>query len=306
MQRIDDYLNAVRFFLPRKQKDDILRELSENIRAQVADKEERLGRSLSREEEEELLKQYGHPMLFALRYRPEAAHLIGPAVFPFYWLALKIALLVIGFGYAANAVVQLSRGTPVHWLGFFETALPVFGWLTFMFAALDFFILRYGLLEKLNARWNPRSLRTPVKQESRPETIFNWAGRAICTVWWLAGLRNPVWIFGPGALFFDLGPGVHQLYPAIFVLSVAGLLVSWRARRMVRVAMDGVGLIPFCLLPWSGDFVVALQADLRPMAGVINLSIWVSACVSLLIVVLVLAWNGRKYFRQRNAGALAV
>jgi hypothetical protein len=38
MRRIDDYLNAVRFFLPRRQKDDILRELSENLREQVADK----------------------------------------------------------------------------------------------------------------------------------------------------------------------------------------------------------------------------------------------------------------------------
>ena len=131
MQRIDDYLNAVRFFLPGRQKNDILRELSENLREQVQDQEEKLGRRLTRDEEEELLKQYGHPMLFALRYGPDPPRLIGPVVFPFYWLTLKIVLIVMGLGYAASAALEVWHATPVHPLAFLHAALPAFGWITF-------------------------------------------------------------------------------------------------------------------------------------------------------------------------------
>ena len=302
--RVNDYLNAVGFFLPRKQQDDILRELAENIREQTQDKEERLGRSLKQAEQEELLKRFGHPMLFALRYRPGSPHLIGPAVFPFYWLALKIALVVIGFGYAASAVVQVSSGQPVQWMGFFQTALPVFGWITLLFAALDFAIVRYRLLDKLNAKWDPRSLRSTPKPESRPVTIFNFIARAICTAWWLFGLRNPVWILGPGAAYFEFGPGLHQIYPAIFVLSIVGLVFSWRARPIVRMALDGLGLIPFCFLLRSGDFVVELQPGLRPIANVINLSIALCVVGCLFIVVTILAWKCVQYFRNRHYRAL--
>jgi hypothetical protein len=44
MSMLDRYLQAVRFFLPAKQQDDIVRELSENLISQMEDREEELGR----------------------------------------------------------------------------------------------------------------------------------------------------------------------------------------------------------------------------------------------------------------------
>jgi hypothetical protein len=42
---LDRYLHAVKFFLPQKKQDDIVRELSENLISQMEDRqEERAGR----------------------------------------------------------------------------------------------------------------------------------------------------------------------------------------------------------------------------------------------------------------------
>ena len=47
MNLLDRYLQAVRFFLPRRQQDDIVRELSENLLSQMEDRAEELGRPLT-------------------------------------------------------------------------------------------------------------------------------------------------------------------------------------------------------------------------------------------------------------------
>ena len=47
MDLLERYLNAVRFFLPQKNQDDIVRELSENLISQMEDRQEELGRPLS-------------------------------------------------------------------------------------------------------------------------------------------------------------------------------------------------------------------------------------------------------------------
>jgi hypothetical protein len=47
---LEHYLQAVKPLLPRKAQDDILRELSENIRCQMEEKETELGRPLTEAE----------------------------------------------------------------------------------------------------------------------------------------------------------------------------------------------------------------------------------------------------------------
>ena len=93
MDLLDRYLQAVKFWLPRKQKQDILAELSEDIRSEIEDKEAELGRPLGQAELEAILTRWGHPMLVAERYLPQRS-LIGPVLLPAYTLVLKIATLV--------------------------------------------------------------------------------------------------------------------------------------------------------------------------------------------------------------------
>src|SRR3954452_4596952 len=88
MELLDQDLNAVKPYLPRAQRNDIIRELSENLRSQMEDQEAQLGRPLNETEQEALLTRYGQPMIVAGRYRQDQGsvvfgrQLIGPELFP--------------------------------------------------------------------------------------------------------------------------------------------------------------------------------------------------------------------------------
>src|ERR1700752_1570407 len=92
MELLDRYLKAVKFWLPSDQKQDIIAELSEDLRSQIDEKESELGRALNNAEIEAILKKSGDPMLVAQRYLPQR-YLIGPALFPIYWLILRAGWL---------------------------------------------------------------------------------------------------------------------------------------------------------------------------------------------------------------------
>ena len=94
MNLFDNYLRTLRLLLPRDQRDDIVRELSEEIHSQVADKEAVLGRPLNTSEQEAILQQLGHPIAVASRYRPQR-YLVGPLVFPYYWLLIKVVVALV-------------------------------------------------------------------------------------------------------------------------------------------------------------------------------------------------------------------
>src|SRR5260370_12935607 len=95
MDLLERYLQAVRTYLPTSQQEDILKELGENLRAQMEDKETELGRPLSEDELADILKKHAHPLLEATRYR-QSRHLVWSTLFPFYWLAMKILLALAG------------------------------------------------------------------------------------------------------------------------------------------------------------------------------------------------------------------
>jgi hypothetical protein len=76
MDLLERYLQAVRTYLPKKQQEDILKELGENLRAQIEDQEAAIGRPLNEDEVAAILKKHGHPLFVASRYR-QARHLIG-------------------------------------------------------------------------------------------------------------------------------------------------------------------------------------------------------------------------------------
>ncbi len=61
MDLLARYLQAVKFFLPQRQQDDIVRELSENLLAQFEDQAETLGRPLTEAEQAEILKRTDTP-----------------------------------------------------------------------------------------------------------------------------------------------------------------------------------------------------------------------------------------------------
>ena len=234
MDLIQRYLQAVKFLLPRAQQDDIVKELSEDIRSQMEDKETELARPLNEIDQAAILKQYGHPLIVASRYRqPPFQHLIGPALFPFYWFVLK-TLLWLALGVCVlNGIALLTSGAPLRQLlsgvlTFAHTALPAFGWVTLLFAVLDFLEAKFRLLDRLNRRWDPRSLPSLGKrtQVRRSESIFGLVAGTVYIFWLLAAPYYPLLIFGPAAPFLRLTPLWHQFYIPVIVLALGGLAQS--------------------------------------------------------------------------------
>src|ERR1700692_2777164 len=111
MELVDRYLKAVGSYLPAAQRDDITKELSENIRSEIEDKEAELGRPLNEAEQEAILKKQGHPLLVAGRYRQDQRSLafgrqwIGPVIFPFY---IKVLTFNLGISFTVVTMVFVA------------------------------------------------------------------------------------------------------------------------------------------------------------------------------------------------------
>lgn len=95
MTLIDLYLAAVAAQLPRDKREDIAAELRDALMERVEAREEELGRPMTEAETESLLCEFGHPLTVAARYRGGPDHLIGPELFPYWWFAVKAALLIL-------------------------------------------------------------------------------------------------------------------------------------------------------------------------------------------------------------------
>ena len=114
MDLVERYVKAVAKALPEAQREDIIGELTEDIRSEIEDKQKELGRSLTEVEQESLLRQRGNPWLLAARYRQDersvafGRQIIGPVLFPFYTRVLSfnlgLTLFVIATIFAALAI----------------------------------------------------------------------------------------------------------------------------------------------------------------------------------------------------------
>ena len=273
MNVIDRYFRTLRIFLPKDQRDDIIRELSEEVQSQVAEREAALGRSLEADEQAAIVGQYGHPLVTAARYRPQR-HLIGPVVFPYYWMVLKITLVLVAMGHVVGVAMLLAGGTSAAQIGqLFEnaiaTALEVAAWVTALGAVADFFLARSRALEK----WNPvvgSSLPQHTQRViagalasvpgAHHKSSPSWSRQArsaepsvsglvigvVLGVWWLAGLRFPYLFFGSGAAGLEWGPAMDRLYP---VLVIAQFMMF--AEQFVKYARpESTGLFRVTRFVW--------------------------------------------------------
>ena len=164
MEMVNRYLHAVKFWLPSHEKDDIIAELSEDLRSQIEEKESELGHALSPAEVELILKRCGSPMAVAERYMPQRS-LIGPALFPIYrlvirnlfyyfllpWLILWFAITILSPDFRADHPgLAMFASLEPWWLACTYSVL----FNTFAFALLERSQLRTQLVQD----WNPGKL----------------------------------------------------------------------------------------------------------------------------------------------------
>jgi hypothetical protein len=274
MDVVDRYLLNVRTYLPRGRADEDVAELRENIRSQVEDREERLGRPLTEEERIAVLRAHGHPILVAGRYRSDGRRLvlgrevIGPDLFPFYRLSLlgvaAVTLLILAFSGVASIVEATAR-------------IPVFRTLIMNLAVLGgaatlFFALLDVHFRRTSQTWDPRKLPTSSRIPMTPAR--RRLGAVLQIVFTLAFLW--IWIaIGEkvtthGSRLGDLGPGPawRLLYLGLVASSAISLVTP--AMTLVRPTLHRFGWL--VSLFSSGAFIAFAAASLWTSGWVVPAS----------------------------------
>jgi hypothetical protein len=326
MELLERYLQAVRFFLPRRNQDDIVRELSENLISQMEDREEALGRPLTDDERAEILRRHGHPMLVAGRYQTKQ-QLIGPVFFPIYLFALKLGLgvalivtVVLAIASAAlngNVIDHLVRGAA----SYPARAIMVFGWTTLGFAALDLAQSRL----KLTHDWDPRSLPKLVKPEdrlSRTNSICEALASSLAALWLMLVPRAPYLLLGPAAALLDLAPIWSVAYVPILALTIATAALGFAnfvrpvwtpARSYARIAIQAFGAVLFLTLLRAGEWLTVKPGVTSPdgtpleaIAKIANAVVEISLLVAFVIGIIEVARElKRLHSRRKSPGAAA-
>ena len=104
MDLVNEYLRAVAALLPKAQRDDIIAELRDTILTRIEEREGDLGRPLTDDEIEAVLREVGHPVVIAARYAEGPQHVVGPTLYP-YWLFVVKAAIALQVVVAAVVVV---------------------------------------------------------------------------------------------------------------------------------------------------------------------------------------------------------
>jgi hypothetical protein len=234
MDLVDRYLNAVRFWLPKVQKQDIISELSEDIRSQIEDKEAALNRPLAAPELEALLKERGSPFSVAGCFLPQR-HLIGPTLFPIYVFVLKLAAGLYLIPWLLVWIVLVlfvpSYRAAHPNLALFETlgSLWTTAWVVFAMVTLGFAIGEW-VRGRTTARndWNPRRLpavrdvlRIP-RSSSVAEIVFG----AFFLAWWVEGFQFPAAFQNNGAPIMLAPISVWSDFRTTFFLPVVAFLLA--------------------------------------------------------------------------------
>lgn len=110
MSLVDEYLRAVSVLLPKDQADDIIAELRDTILSRIEAREAELGRPLTEDETEAVLREVGHPLVVAARYREGPQHAVGPTLYPYWAFVVKLGLAVQVVAAVLVLVIQTIAG----------------------------------------------------------------------------------------------------------------------------------------------------------------------------------------------------
>jgi len=317
MPPLDRYLSNLAKLLPADQREDILRELSEDIRSEIEDKESELGRPLTEAQQLEILKRRGNPLQVAAGYTPNQGtfafgpQVIGPVLFPFYVRVLTFNLgltfLIVGAVFAALSLA----GQPIHFGDLFSSVVLQ------LFIQLTAVTVIFALVEKHLSRqphdWSKedfeknlkaaiqsrieKKIQTGPKEVSRFDSMAVLVASSVALLWMQSIWTNQYLIFGPAALLIALAPIWHAVYlPTVFIVlvTIARAAVSiarpdWVLfRDVVSVILDAASLAIVYTLMFAHTWVVpaaTAASNSKHIASVVNqwfpYAIFASAIIAL-------------------------
>jgi hypothetical protein len=254
MSLIERYVAEVGKHLPLlKGREDVEKELKSTLEDMLEDKAEQAGHPRDEAMEIELLKEYGSPQKIASSYNPHP-YLIGPRMFPFFLMVLKIVLAVVVAVMLSISWVKAVASYPLFAADFMQiilqgfwnalsAALPAFGNVVLVFAILERALPDKEIGDFSNEKdWDPASLaKQPdpdmVKRgDLIVEVVFTVLGLAF-----LNGVFNlPIFT----EEFAQFIPWINAVFLAEIVLDVYLLfLAKWNVLgRVGKVLIEAAGI----------------------------------------------------------------
>lgn len=317
MALLERYLSAVGRHLPAGKEEDILAELRDDIQARLDERSSQLGRPLTVDEEADLLRPYGRPVLMAARYGTRQ-RLIGPEWFPFYWMTLKIALAVALAIQVALVVLLIVAGRPAgdavgRLFAFpFQTAVTVFGWVTLVFGGLEAASARTRFADE----WDPRKLPRPkplgLPRPSRVEIAIELVVYAVFATWWVALRGSPQLMNLPPVI--ALAPAWAAFYWPVLLVVLASMVTKcvvlvrpdWTGFRMsANIALTLVGITIAVILLRAGPLFLPGEAggEARELARLLNSVMRWGIAVGVSIALVITGADVWRWLRHRRASA---
>jgi hypothetical protein len=226
MKLLAVYLDAVGNYLHVRGRHDILRELEENLRSRIEDRESELDRPLTEHELQELLLAHGTPLEVAGRYGSHhgtltfGRQLIGPEFFPIYRTVLVanwiISALVHGGMWWSRVQIDEPKA-------FFFAAGVQFVVITAIFCVVDVLQRRSGGVPPALGDSHGQFPPTYLREVPRWQSLNGFLAWLVLTVWWAFIPSYPVLVIGTAADFVQLSPAWGTFYWPILLLLAAGL-----------------------------------------------------------------------------------
>lgn len=301
MDLIDRYLAAIARRLPAAKAGDIVAEIRDDLLTRQEAREEALGRPLDTEGVAALIRETGHPLVVASRYRAHQ-YLIGPDAFPFFLATLRIVamfvLVVLAISVAADVVSDhlalwqaVARGIGDA----MSSAIWALGIVVVVFYVLE----RNGFPADHLAKWRPDHL--PEASDRHPSvwgSAFEVALGILLIAWWCGLFAFPLYYTNVKGLSFVGDPVWTQLWWPILALMVARLVynaIQWlrprwtvaRAVLAVATAAGGLGLL--VIVFQAGHWLSARSTIMTP-AALANLDRSVNLGLRWAIVVIGVIW----------------
>ena len=295
MSLIERYLAAVAAQLPAEGREDVTAELRDDLMTRIEARQDQLGRDLTDDEVESILREVGHPLEVAGRYGSGPQHLIGPELFPWWMFGVKVGLAVLVGITLLSLVVKVIGGmdfTQAIAQGFaslFSGAMTLIGIATFGGYVLErqrdrpnfitnwrvqdlgFFEVARLDAEGFNRAINsgagaPSSVRTMRSKSMSPvaRALSSAVAATVLTAWWV------------GAIHFG-GVPLDE-----WIVEIAGVDYTQAVRQTVTmifwpVVIYGVSRVVFDLFRAANPRAVRLTAlgDIVLATGRLMMSGWV-------------------------------
>jgi hypothetical protein len=305
MNLINRYVSEVGKHLPLVMgREDIEKELRSTLEDMLEERAEKEGRPADEAMEIELLKEYGAPQKVAETYNSHP-YLIGPRIFPFFLMILKISIFGVLIGMSVVTIIELiteiTAGgydyVQIVLQGFgriFSVSMSAFGYIVLTFAIIERYVPDFKVDFEEQQEWDPTSLT----QEPAPHSIKR--GDLIAEiVFTVVGLAFLNW-FLQQPIFSD---EFRKLIPWIIGLCFAEILLDvyllrkavWTAGAyLTKILIEGVNMvIVFIILRAPEMLGVTAQAlayipkdssvQVDKLVDIINVSIWIALIIVLIV-----------------------